>query len=416
MAQPPAAKYTSSFLRELPSGFYQGNLRYKENGEWKTKSKSLKTNKKREAKRLLQEWMSEQNAIARGDIEQDDFGEKTVYEVVREYLDSQLAKNEIERTTYHRSISCIKTRVKPYIGSLLFSKLTRKDIEGWITVLSANGYARGTILTTYSIVAKVYKHYFRIEEIPKNPFDHVQTPKGGKPRVTFLNDDQLFDLISELNAHYDFGTEFWTAINLAVLTGMRRGELCGLRWNEIDFNRNCIRVTTAIGQVKDAYAKHPKNDASYREFPMSEQAREILQFRKQYVEEHRGPIQGSWYVISDKEDFLSPSALAKRMYDFTREWNLKDHYGNYVTLHSLRHNFATMGVKTNVDIAALAHMLGHADVAMTLNTYSTVDPQSMLNATNSMGEAWHTTNPDVYYAEAYDEEETEEDNTANDNE
>lgn len=394
---------------------FQGNLRYKEGDTWKTRSKSLKTDKKREAYRLLQAWMNEENAKARGEVGLGNLGSDTVYQVVSRYLESQFRKNELERSTYYNQTNYLNRTVKEKdIGNRIFTELTRQDIEKWVTQLSADGLSPYSVKIAFSIVRKTYAYYFRIEEIPKNPFDHVTKPKGGKSRVAFLDDEQLLNLIGMLNAFYDVGSWFWTAINLAVLTGMRRGEICGLRWNEVDLQTNTIRITTAIGQSNRAYAKPPKNESSIREFPISPQTNEVLAIRRQYVEERRGKLDGSWFVISDKDGFMHPLALSEEMIKFTREYELKDHYGNYVTLHSLRHNFATMGVKSKVDIAALAHMLGHSDVAMTLNTYATADPQSMQSAVDSMGEAWRTTNPDIYYAVEYDEDDSEEGSAAND--
>ena len=80
--------------------------------------------------------------------------------------------------------------------------------------------------------------------------------------------------------------------------------------------------------------------------------------------------------------------MATEFTRFVRKHEIKDHFGKYVTLHTLRHNLATIGVKSHMDIASLAEIMGHASKAMTLDTYSSASPDAMELAAERLGEAF----------------------------
>ena len=95
-------------------------------------------------------------------------------------------------------------------------------------------------------------------------------------------------------------------------------------------------------------------------------------------------------MCGNAKRYLSPTHLSRKFKKFVTDNNLVDFYGNELKLHSLRHNFATQGVKAHVDIASLSRMMGHASKAMTLDTYADSSPEAMKIAAeqleNSFGE------------------------------
>lgn len=361
---------------------------YDEDGNRHQVTHTAKSLKKGEAKKELRVWELElRKNEERRRLSVD--GGLTVEEVITNFLNDQLSKGFLEKSTHYQQLCTCRKNIFPFIGSRNFTDVDNTTIEAWLTALAENGLKQSTIHSIYAIVNKTYAHYLFSKQISDNPCAHVRTPKKGAKRTTFLDADQLENLLGCLNEQHEEGDPFWTAINLAVLGGLRRGEICGLRFHDIDLQRNTINIETAIGVTgTGTYAKDPKNDTSKRSFQMTTQLREALATRIEYVKAQYGSIDGSWFVIGDTIHYKPPTTLSKEVQRFVRANGLVDHYGAEVTLHSLRHNMATIGVKSNIDVASLSHMLGHASKAMTLDTYSHADPEAMKLAAGRMSDAF----------------------------
>lgn len=361
---------------------------YDEQGERKQITHTAKSLKKREAEKELRTWELEQRRKA--DLEQISVdGGLTVEEVVTNFLDEQLSKGFLEKSTHYAQTSTCRKNLFPYIGNRAFVEVDNITVESWLTMLAESGLKQSTIHSIYAILNKTYAHYQFIKQISDNPCSHVQKPKKGAKRTTFLDADQMENLLGCLNAEYEYGSYFWTAINLAVLGGLRRGEICGLRFHDVDMKRNIMHIETAIGITgTGTYTKDPKNESSKRAFNMTKQLVEVIQARIDYVKKEYGSIDGSWFVIGDTIHYKPPTTIAKEVTSFVRRNRIVDHYGAEVTLHSLRHNAATLAIKNNVDVASLSHMLGHASKAITLDTYSHVDPEAMRLAADRMTDAF----------------------------
>ena len=303
---------------------------------------------------------------------------------MREYLDDQLAKGKLERSSYVNQVSALERNAFPFIGDVPFNELNKDAIEVWIDKLYEKGLKQGTIHGIYAHVAKVYKYWHRKGELLFNPFEFVDTPSKSASRKTFLDPPQMDRLFQCLNEYADVDDGLYVAVELAALAGLRRGEICGLRWYDVDFDRNLLSVSSAIGVEHGTYTKAPKNRSSVRTFPMVPQLAEILKARRAWVRREYGTIDGGWFVCGEAKKYLSPTHLSRLFKRFVAAYGLTDHYGDEIKLHSLRHNFATLGVRSNIDIASLSKMMGHASKAMTLDTYADASPQAMELAKNAL--------------------------------
>lgn len=354
---------------------------------------------KRDARAELEKWREEQEKIARA---LPDTGESrgrkrsngdTVMEVCVAYLNNQLAKGEIEKSTYSTQMNNLTNYAAPYIGNILFVDLDRVAIEGWITKMYERGLSQNTIHGAFMNVNKVYKYFAMAGLISHNPLEYVKTPKKGDAKVTYLDKPQFDKLVSVLKNNYEEGDRFRTAVMLATFGGLRRGEICGLRWYDVDFEANSITVSSAIGVYTDengqaTYTKSPKNLSSARTFPMPAELRKELELRYAKVQEDYGCINGTWFVCGESINYYAPTTFTREFECFADAYEIRDHFNKRATLHCLRHNLATVGVKANVDIASLAAMMGHKSKAMTLDTYSSATPDAQALAAKKLESAF----------------------------
>ena len=399
-------KYTAVSVRQLDRKGkpWQARAKYKDvYGKWKEVSKMLPDAKgKKEANRMAKEWLEQLNAEA--DLMPNAGKAKTVDEIYKEYLLHQVSTGEIERSTYSNSLYSYSKYIKPYLGDYVFASVDKTVLSGWLTKLYQAGLSQNTIHTTYARLKKVYNYFYNNGELLKDPFKGVKMPKKGEPKVTHLTKEQMENVLSAVHSNYEKQDPMRIGILLTFYAGLRRGEICGLRWNDIDFYKHTITVRSAVGvsSGKDGdYTKNPKNKSSNRTFPMMPQLEEALLKRKQFI----NPLD-SWYVIGEQEQFMRPQQYNRLFSEFVDRNNLVDAYGKKIVPHGLRHNFATMGIQSGMDIASLALMMGHASRAMTLDTYGDANADALTLASVKLKDTFNE-NTDYFKLEE-EQEDTEE--------
>ena len=382
-------KYTAVSVRQLDRKGkpWQARAKYKDvYGKWKEVSKMLPDAKgKKEANKMAKEWLEQLNAEA--DLMPNAGKAKTVDEIYKEYLLHQVSTGEIERSTYSNSLYSYNKYIKPYLGDYVFASVDKTVLSGWLTKLYQAGLSQNTIHTTYARLKKVYNYFYNNGELLKDPFKGVKMPKKGEPKVTHLTKEQMDDVRSAVYDNYDAKDPMYVGILLAFLAGLRRGEICGLRWNDIDFYRHTITIRSAVGvsNGKDGdYTKNPKNKTSNRTLPIMPELEAALLDRKALIV----PLD-SWYVIGEQEQFMRPQQYNRLFSEFVDRNNLVDAYGKKIVPHGLRHNFATVGIQSGMDIASLALMMGHASRAMTLDTYGDANADALTLASEKLKDTFN---------------------------
>jgi integrase len=182
-------------------------------------------------------------------------------------------------------------------------------------------------------------------------------------------------------------TPLGLAIELALTTGMRRGELCALRWSDLDHN-GILHIKCAMGNAEGGfYEKEPKTSSSRRTIPLTRPTLELLRdYKEGFVRTTEAfdiPF-GDPYILGTpgtNSRPYNPSLLTKEFATLAKM------NGFSCTLHDLRHTFATFMIASGVDVATVASYLGHSSVSMTLDVYATVDLDAKIAAVSKVEEA-----------------------------
>ncbi len=320
---------------------------YNENGKAIYKSVYSKTYS--DIRRKL-EVAKNNNSILQKSNMVNTFGDLLYY-----WLEFNSPKNK--QTTQDKYEFLIEKHIAPALGMVKLSKISsamiNKFIDSKIKSLS-NSYVR-----TMAIIMKSALELGIKERFIFMPNLDVHLPKQTKQELQVLSNTEQNLLEQYILNNLDFTT---LGIYISLYAGLRIGEVCALRWSDIDFENRVIKVRSTVIRVKSANGKSydeigpAKTDASIRDIPIYNKLFiPLLKMKK---------TSNSPFVISEKMGFVN-----KRTYEYRYHKVLKNAGVRDINYHAIRHSFATRCVECGVDIKSLSEFMGHSNVSVTLNTY-----------------------------------------------
>jgi integrase len=162
-------------------------------------------------------------------------------EFIQEWLDNKQNLSEQARYTNQGHL---KNHITPLLGSIPLQKINYTHIEELVSELQKKGLADGTVKKVYNLMQTCIKSALKKELIIKNPFDYLDDsskPRAGKAKIDYWTKDEVKHFLNNLNSRYKILFE------IAVYTGMRRGEILGLRFRDVDFDSRQIRIVQTLG-------------------------------------------------------------------------------------------------------------------------------------------------------------------------
>jgi integrase len=277
---------------------------------------------------------------------------------VDEYLDRWLptVKGTVKERTWVRHEEVVRLHLKPSIGWVKLQKLNALDVSELYQAKSSEGLSHRTVQIIHTTLHKALKQAVRWSLIQKKVTEAVTPPRPERKEIRVLSSEESKRLLRAAR-----GSRFEALYILAITTGMRQGELLGLKWEDVDLEEGVIRVRRTVwGGVATA----PKTAKANRSICLTEMAREALKERKKCDG-------GSEWIFSSKNGTLIDCHNL-----INRSWwpLLKKAELPRIPMHNLRHTAATLLLSKGVHPKFVQELLGHADISATLNTYSHVIP------------------------------------------
>lgn len=281
----------------------------------------------------------------------------TIQRIIEEWLEDN--KNQLKPSTKQKYISLSYNHIIPSLGHVDLDYLTRKTIIDFTSQQLLKGKVNGGSLTSKTvndilIVLKMALNYASKTYNINIPTITLLKEKKKIANVLSIPDQQrLISYLLEDMDVYKFG------VLLALYTGMRIGELCALKWEDINcehiiVNKTMQRLSTNNGKSEITIGE-PKSDSSCRIIP-------IFTMLRPYINLFRKP---SGYVLQYEDvKFVEPRLMQVHFRRIIHHAGLKD-----TNFHTLRHTFATRCIEADFDIKTLSEILGHSDVKTTLNLY-----------------------------------------------
>ncbi len=242
--------------------------------------------------------------------------------------------------------------IKPFFGNKKLDSLKPSDIERWQNKALETVSPR-RLKAIRAVLSTIIQDALRDELITKNPLPLVKLPRSEKVEIQPFSINEIFSILDTAKSQYK---NFYA---LGFFTGMRSGEMIGLRWDDIDFRRREISIKRAI---KMGVISTPKTVGSTRTI-------DILDSLMPYLEEQ-------YKITGESKSYVFLNDEGLHFYDIKRirntHWTkiLKECGLKYRPIYHTRHTFATIMLENGEDILWVSNMLGHTNSTMTLSRYA----------------------------------------------
>ena len=308
------------------------------------------------------------------------------------YLEQRRLRKEVAETTQHRQRCQIKA-VCHHIGKVRLEQVTPSMLDDMYIAmmrgdtLSGKRSSGSYVNQIHDNITLVFEAAKREGLIAENPCDKATPPKMDTKPKKAIDPAKARELIESL----DPTDPRECAFLLAITMGLRRGEICGLSWGDVDFDRRIVDVSHSLDVMGNL--KEPKTRAGIRLLPLSERTLDALgrakeaqaaQFEK--TNSFRKPWEG--YLVQDENTPVIAGHYGERVTPTTmsRWWTLaRDGYGlPGFTLHELRHTYLTLLAESGVHPKVMQELAGHSNSQITMDIYTHVNLEAKREAVDAV--------------------------------
>ena len=292
--------------------------------------------------------------------------EQTLRQWLDYWMENIIRPNWAETTVYAYQ-KIIDNHLDPLLGAVPLSKLSPKQIQEYYqTMTRTEGLSSNTIRRHHDLLSAALRMAVRQDMLRVNPMERVEPPRPKLHEASYYTQENLKVLYQLVEGHW-----LEMVVKVTAGLGLRREEICGLKWESVDFQRRVVHIKearTAYGAT--VVQKETKNRSSMRTLFMPDELYELLRREKARQEQERairgGDYAASGHVVLDREGLpYSPNALSLAFTRFVR----KNHLPR-LTLHGLRHTFATIASAQGVPLFDIGKAMGHSTPATTGRIYT----------------------------------------------
>ena len=316
----------------------------------------------------------------------------------------EIAKGRLAHATYGAYQGLLKSTIVPYFRK---KKLTLRELEARHLQMFYSEMLRrvtpNTVIHYHAVIHSALKYAVKTDMLIQNVADKVDRPRKNSFQPVFLSADEMQKMFEALR-----GTKLELPVLVAAFYGLRRGEVVGLKWDAIDFERNTITIKHIVtnakidGKCEIVCADRAKTKSSLRSLPLVSNIREkLLVLREQQKENRR--VCGNCYskkydgyvFVDAMGNIFNPRSVTANFSKLLEQNGLR-----HIRFHDLRHSCASLLLANDVPLKHIQEWLGHSDIGTTANIYSHLDYKSKITSANVMDNiltlpdtrqtGWHT--------------------------
>lgn len=282
-------------------------------------------------------------------------------------------RNEVRHNTFEWYEQCVRLHIRPFLGRKRVGEVTSLDIKKLELTLAksrtegGSGLAPSTVRAVHKVLAGVFASAVRWEMIQRNPVTYAGTPRVDRKERRTLSFEEAQSLLEGLRQHH-----YYIPVLIMLMTGMRRGEVLGLRWGDVDWERRTLTIERdLVSSPQGLRFNPPKTPRSRRTISLPEKLMRELELYKKAQAEWKEKV-GSYYqdqdlIVAQKDGRpVRPESLSAWWNRYRKSHNLD------LRVHDFRHTHATWGLQEGINPKVMSERLGHSDIAITLGLYSHV--------------------------------------------
>jgi len=300
------------------------------------------------------------------------------------YWINDIKSRKCEETTLYGYKNIIYNHIIPSIGKYKLQLITPTILNKYFTLKLNEGLSKNTVRKHYDLLKEGFKIAISEEKILKSPIEKIEPIKKEKKEMNCYNINQLNKLFEIVE-----NNRMEIVIKLAGMLGLRREEIAGLKWHNIDFNNSIITISEARTQAgKNTIEKGTKNTSSYRKLFIPDEIKDILiklkQQQEYYKLEWNNQYEDNEFIMCwengkpYRPNYLSD--LFKKIID--------DNKLPAIRLHDLRHSFASVANELGISLYDISKALGHSQVGTTSEIYTHLFDKSHKKAINKISDAF----------------------------
>ena len=282
---------------------------------------------------------------------------------IREIADAwkEAKRPYVKRSTFSAYMLTLEKHLLPFFGNMC--ELSENAVQGFVLDKLNAGLSVKTIKDILIVLKMIMKYGVKNKWISYSEWDikyPTVAPSSGIEVLTVANHKRILDYVK---ANFSFRA---LGIYLCLTTGLRIGEICALRWEDIDILNGTLQVKRTIERIYilEGEKKHtelvindPKTPNSIREIPLSSEALSLIRPLMKIVNRQ-------FYILSNGEKPIEPRTYRTYYKKLMKSLNIPP-----LKFHGLRHSFATRCIESNCDYKTVSVLLGHSDISTTLNLY-----------------------------------------------
>lgn len=315
---------------------------------------------------------------------------ETTNDTFSDYLDRWLKhkKTRVAHSTYEHYKTYVDNHIKPAIGNVLVHELRPLILQDFYdSLLEQNKLAKQSIRHIQRIVSNCLNLGVKMGEIKTNVSTAIDPIRISKKEQLYWNKHEVDIFLDAAKDHIHY-----IAFYLAIFTGMRQGEILGLKWDSIDFDNKTLYVQRGLKKIEGGYELNDlKNSSSYRSIAMSDGLYEELKKHRKRQNEIKLKIGEGYdnqdFVVATKVGtFVLPTNLGRAFRLICNKLEIPK-----IRFHDLRHTHASLLFSQNIHPKIVQERLGHSSIEITLDTYSHMLPNMQESAAQKLDEMFENT-------------------------
>lgn len=306
----------------------------------------------------------------------------TFQEWIEEFL-VNYKKNEVKITTYEGYIRIYRKHIKDtQIGETALNRVTTEMLQAYYNDKLNDGYNSKTVRAISIVIGAALNMAVKLKMLSENPNRYTSIPKKKKYEAAVLSAEEVRRIVKEAKAE-----EIYPIVVTTVYTGMRKGEVMALKWENVDFQKRRIYIKNSLCRIEGnqpdengcRHARYeilePKTKESVRMVPMLDEVYDALMLQKDRQESEKQRYRDIYLdqglVFADLcGDYLPQRQFMDKYHAFLKKYGITD-----IRFHDLRHTFATLLIEADVSMKVVQELLGHSTITTSMDIYTHVSDE-----------------------------------------